>query len=255
MDLVDTHCHLQFTDLKKRLGEIVNKAQAAHVTKMICVGTNLSDSVEAIEIAKNYGNVWASAGTHPHDAKDYLLDNDAEEKLRNLLKQPRVVAVGEIGLDYYRNISPKVDQQKALEKQIEIGLQTGLPFIFHVRDAWEDFWPIFDSYHIEKAVIHSFSTSSEHLEEVLSRGSYISLNGIMTFTKDEIQLEAAKKIPLDRLLLETDAPFLAPLPYRGKTCEPKHLQVTAEFLAELRGETLEQLASETTKNAQGLFGI
>jgi TatD DNase family protein len=130
-----------------------------------------------------------------------------------------------------------------------------LPFIFHIRDAWETFWPIFDSYKGLRGVVHSFSAHEEQLEQILGRGLYVGLNGIMTFTKDAQQLAAAKKVPLDKLLLETDAPFLTPKPYRGQRCEPKHVRNVAEFLAELRGETLEELAAATTKNAVGLFNL
>jgi TatD DNase family protein len=142
-----------------------------------------------------------------------------------------------------------------LSEQLEIGLKTGLPFIFHVRDAWEDFWKIIDNYPDIKGVVHCFSAHQEQLQEILQRGLYVGLNGIMTFTKDEKQLEAAKKVPLDKMLLETDAPFLTPKPFRGTRCEPKHVAVTAEFLANLRGEKLETLAAATTKNSEELFKI
>jgi TatD DNase family protein len=137
-----------------------------------------------------------------------------------------------------------------LRCQIELGLPTGRPFVFHVRDAWQDFWPVLDSYPNIKGIIHSFSTSVKHLEEAIKRDLYIGLNGIMTFTKDEAQLEAARQVPLSHLVLETDAPFLAPAPFRGQTCEPKHIKTIAEFLANLRGEKLADLAAATTANAE-----
>jgi TatD DNase family protein len=129
-----------------------------------------------------------------------------------------------------------------------------VPLIFHVRDAFDDFWPIFDSYEGIRGVIHSFSAGLPELEQIQRRGLYVGLNGIMTFTKHVKQLDAAKAIPLARLLLETDAPFLTPQPFRGSICEPRHVRVTAEFLAELRGESLSELANATTRNAQSLFG-
>jgi TatD DNase family protein len=175
--------------------------------------------------------------------------------LNKLSKNPKVVAVGEIGLDYFHEYTPRQKQIEVLRSQIEIGLPTKLPFVFHVRDAWDDFWNVIDTYQGIHGVIHSFSAHEEQLQKVLEHDFYVGLNGIMTFTKDEQQLAAAKKIPLGKLLLETDAPFLTPKPYRGKRCEPKHVVLTAEFLANLRGESLEGLAEATTKNASELFRI
>lgn len=254
MELIDTHCHLHFSNFPDR-GTVIADAKAAGVGRLISVGTSLADSQKAVTLAAQYDNVWASAGVHPHDSADYLKDKTAGQNLGRLLTKPRVVAIGELGLDYFHEHTPRADQQKALKKQIEIGLEAGLPFIFHVRDAWEDFWRIYDEYRISKGVVHSFSAHPRQLEEILRRGLYVGLNGIMTFTRDQAQLEAAKKVPAASLLLETDAPFLAPKPFRGKTCEPKHALTIAEFLADLRGETLEELAEATTRNAVKLFGL
>lgn len=255
MEFIDTHCHPHFDEFLPDPAGVISRAQEVGVQKMIAVGTTLADSRKAIEFAAMHQSVWAVAGVHPHDAKNFLADSDAPAKLKELLEKPKIVALGEIGLDYFKNYSPRESQQEIFKKQLEIGLGTGLPFVFHVREAWEDFWPIFDSYPVIKGVIHSFSADTEQLEESLKRGLFIGLNGIMTFTKDPIQLEAAKKVPLDKLVLETDAPFLAPKPFRGQTCEPKHVVTTAEFLADLRGEKLEDLAQQTTKNALNLFKL
>jgi TatD DNase family protein len=255
MELVDTHCHLQFEKFHGRDNEIIASASASGVTKLVCVGTTLADSQTAIQIAASHDNVWATAGTHPHDASKFVSDTDNTKKLKTLASQPKVLAIGETGLDYYRNISPKADQQQAMRHHIEVGLELNLPMVFHIRDAWKDFWPIFDSYKNISGVVHSFSTHSGHLDEVLGRGLYVGLNGIMTFTKQQAQLEAAKAVPLDRLVLETDAPFLTPAPLRGELCEPKHIVTIAEFLADLRGESLEALASSTTANAKKIFNL
>lgn len=254
MNLVDTHCHLQFDKLADRLDEVIADAEAAAVTKMICVGTTVADSTRAIELANQLEYVWAAVGNHPHDGKDFDFDYDSK-RIEALLKKPKVVAVGEVGLDYYKDYSPRADQQKMLRLQIEIGLKTGLPFIFHVRDAFPDFWQILDSYPDVRGVVHSFSATKKELDEVLSRDLYVALNGIMTFTRDADQLAAAKAVPKDRLLLETDSPFLAPAPFRGQLCEPKHTRTVAEFLAELRGETLDDIAAYTTANAEKLFKL
>ncbi len=255
LNFVDTHCHLQFDKLAGNIDQVIKDAGEASVTRLICVGTSVSDSQKAVDIAAAHSNVWASVGANPHDGKDFFEHKRSEPLLKDLLTKPRVVAVGEIGLDFYKNYSPKAEQEKLLRLQMEIGAPTGLPFIFHVREAWADFWRIYDSYPKIRGVIHSFSASSKQLDEALSRGLYVALNGIMTFTRDQAQLEAAKKVPKDKLLLETDAPFLTPASARGKVCEPKHVRYIAQFLAELRGEPIEELASYSTSNARELFGI
>ncbi len=255
MELIDTHCHLQFDSYISKEDEFLSRASQAGVKSVICVGTTLSDSEKAVKLAKTKHNVWASTGVHPHDAASFLADASGSKKLRKLGGQPRVVAIGETGLDYYRQISAKTEQQRALRAQIEASLELDLPLIFHVRDAWADFWPIFDSYKNLRGVIHSFSSHTDHLDEVLARGLYVGLNGIMTFTKDLSQLEAARAVPLDRLLLETDAPFLTPAPFRGELCEPKHVATIAEFLANLREQSIDELSKATTDNAVKLFKL
>ena len=166
-----------------------------------------------------------------------------------------VVAVGETGLDYYYEHSSREDQKKLLRFQLDLASEYDLPLIFHIREAFEDFWKIFDEYKNIKGVVHSFSSGTEDLEQVLSRGLLVGLNGIMTFSKKAEQLDAARQVSLSSLLLETDAPFLTPVPFRGKIGEPKYVRVTAEFLAGLRGESLQEIADATTKNAHKLFKL
>jgi len=255
MKLVDTHCHIHFDDFGFDSEQVISNAQEAGVSKMICVGCSLGDSQKAVEFAGRHDNVWASVGAHPHDGPDFLQMTDSTAKLLDLAKMPKVVAIGEIGLDYYRSTVGEKDQERTLRTQLEATLSLGLPYIFHIREAWADFWKIFDSYPDIRGVVHSFSASPSELEQVLSRNLYVGLNGIMTFTKVEAQLEAAKLVPLNKMLLETDAPFLAPKPFRGSTCEPKHTLTTAEFLSQLRGESPVDLARVTTANAERLFKI
>lgn len=269
--LTDTHCHIHEAwrsvngaDATARLwdkagrpnaDDIVSQALEAGVGRMVCVGTTLPDSGLAAEFAAAREHVWASIGIHPHEAKDYANFPDKLKKFAELAGKPKVVAVGECGLDYFYGHSPKEDQEKILRFQIELALEHNLPMIFHVREAFDDFWPIFDSYQGIRGVIHSFSAGEKELGQIMERGLYIGLNGIMTFTKNGAQLAAAKAVPLSNLLLETDAPFLTPAPFRGNICEPKHVRLTAEFLAKLRGESLEEIAAATTTNAQKLFGL
>lgn len=269
--LTDTHCHIHeawrsvngsdaTAERWKKAGnptadDLIARAVEAGVDRMICVGTTLPDSQMGVEFVQDREQVWASIGIHPHEAKDYANFSNKLKEFALLADRPKVVAVGECGLDYFYGHSPKENQQKVLRFQIELALAHDLPMIFHVREAFEDFWPIFDSYSSIRGVIHSFSADQRILGQIIERGLYVGLNGIMTFTKNDAQLEAAKAVPLDRLLLETDAPFLAPSPHRSDICEPKHIRVTAEFLANLRGEPLDDLVAATTANARSLFGI
>jgi TatD DNase family protein len=255
MNFVDTHCHIHFENFGLDSEETYKNALEDGVTRLICVGTTLADSHNAAEFAAKHDGVWATAGVHPHEAEDFLNDPSHKLKLTSLLAMPKIVGAGELGLDYYKNYSPQDVQQQALRNQIEIALPTGLPFIFHVRDAWADFWQIFDEYKGLKGVVHSFSSGIKQLEAALKRDLYIGLNGIMTFTKDQAQLEAARRVPLERLVLESDAPFLTPAPFRGQICQPKHVAATAEFLADLRGESITDLSKSTTDNAVRLFGL
>ncbi len=263
--LVDTHCHIQFADYQLETPNVLENARAAGVTEMIVVGCGLPDSQAAPEFAAQHKGVWASIGLHPHEAERYVHDHHALQQFRDLAAKSKVVAVGEIGLDYYYEHSSREAQQKLLRFQLDIAAEHRLPVIFHVRDAlapsggagqaFDDFWSIFDEYKGLQGVIHSFSSDTRILEQILSRGLYVGLNGIMTFTKRSDQIEAAKAVPLDRLLLETDAPFLTPAPFRGKICEPKYVRTTAEFLANLRSESLTELAGATTANAHKLFRL
>ncbi len=255
MEFVDTHCHIQFPDYELDPEEVIKAATDDGVTKIMAVGCTLSDSRAAVTMAQNNRNIWASIGLHPHEGSKYVHDHGALQQFHELASKPRVVAIGETGLDYHYNHSSKQDQIKLLRFQLDIAQEHGLPLIFHIRVAFEAFWPIFDSYKGLKGVVHSFSAHREQLDQILSRGLYVGLNGIMTFTRDQRQLEAARAAPLDRLLLETDAPFLTPVPFRGTICQPKHVVETAKFLAELRGESLELFAAQTTRNATTLFRL
>lgn len=276
MNLTDTHCHIheiiaathgseshngddsmhgRWRKNGKTAEQVIAAAAAAGVTRLICVGCTAPDSKLAVQFAQTHPEVWASIGLHPHEVQYYANFSNKLKNFASLADQSKVVAVGECGLDYYYNHSSKEDQEKVLRFQIELALEHKLPMIFHVRDAFDDFWRIFDSYQGIRGVIHSFSATEKELGQAIERGLYVGLNGIMTFTKNQVQLTAARAVSRDRLLLETDAPFLAPAPHRNEVCEPRHVRVTAEFLAELRGESLEHLASATTANATKLFGF
>lgn len=277
MELFDSHCHIheiieRLTPVHDKwvkggvtdIEEIITSGRAAGVTRAMVVGTTARDSELAVKTVKTRENFWASIGIHPHEAADHVNNAKLLQKFADLADNPKVKAVGECGLDYFYEHSPKAAQQEILKFQLELAKKHDLPLIFHVRDAlsaeqredvFHDFWAIFDQFSGVRGVIHSFSATNTEIMQILSRGLYVGLNGIMTFTKRPEQLEAAKAVPLDKLLLETDAPFLTPAPHRGKICRLEHVKVTAEFLADLRGETLHDLAAATTENARKLFNV
>lgn len=265
IELFDTHCHIHFSDYELDPEEVISTAQTDGVTKLLCVGCTLEDSKLGIAFAARHEHIWTSIGLHPHEAKHYVNDEHALQEFHSLASKPKVVAVGEIGLDYYYGHSDRQDQIKMLRFQLTVAQEHNLPVIFHVRDAkgvdpshtdsvWQDFWTLYDEFK-PKGVIHSFSAGMVELEQILKRDLLVGLNGIMTFTKNQDQLDAAKAVPLKKIILETDAPFLTPSPFRGTICQPKHVRVTAEFLSNLRSESFEEFARATTNNAQGLFTL
>lgn len=259
--LVDTHCHIhdpQFFAAEAAEAAYA-RAQEAGVA-MLCIGTTRSDSRAAVEFAKNHDNAWAVVGVHPHEAEDGV--NDIGLLLAE--KHAKVVGIGEIGLDYYYHHSPKDPQITALEQQLQWAMDYDLPVSFHVRDAssaeqrtsvWNDFWPVFDNFHGIRGTLHSFTDSQVNLDKGFERGLYASVNGISTFTKDPAQQQLFANIPLGKMLLETDAPFLTPAPYRGTINEPTFVREIAAFHAALRGISLEDVAAATSANANALFHL
>lgn len=247
--LIDTHCHIHESyDLP--ITDVLTRAQEEGVTHMICVGTNEESSRQAIAFADAHDEAFASIGVHPHDTDGgYAAIADLAGSSEKL------IAVGEIGLDYFYTHSPREVQIEALKAQIEVALKHDLPIIFHVREAFDDFWPIFDSYEGIRGVLHSFTDSKENMEKAISKGLYIGVNGISTFTKDEAQKATFDAIPLDHILFETDAPFLTPTPYRGKINEPAYVRIVAEFHAQRRGISLKEIADASSQNARALFRL
>lgn len=250
--LIDTHAHLHFELYQDSLDEVMARALEAGVEKIVTVGIDERDSRLAVLLAGRYENVFASVGLHPHEAKN---GEPALAKLADLAGSPNVVAIGECGLDYYRNLSEKSDQEKAFRYQVELALRLDKSLIFHVRDAFEDFFRIIGDYPEARGVVHSFSSDQATAEKLVEKGFYIGLNGIMTFTKDQAQLEAARSIPNEKLVLETDAPFLSPAPNRGKTNEPASIKEIAKFLADLRSVGIDELSAQTTANASSILGL
>ncbi|CAN5388105.1 TatD family hydrolase [soil metagenome] len=251
--LIDTHCHIHESDYPLDIETTLKNAKDSDVSELLCVGTNIDSSIRAIAFAKDYSGTHATIGVHPHDTKD------GWEELADIIKTNGIVAIGEIGLDYFYNHSDRKTQIKALKWQIELAVKNNLPIVFHVRDAFDDFWPILDTFqtagHQIRGVLHSFTDNQQNLEEGLKRGLYIGVNGISTFTKDKAQQELFASIPLASLLLETDAPFLTPAPFRGQTNEPAFVKNIAEYHAKVRGISFEEVCNVTTANARALFGL
>jgi TatD DNase family protein len=254
LQFVDTHCHIQFLDYGLSPELVIKEAKQAGVSRLICVGCNLEDSRLAIAMAHTHTGIYATVGLHPHEATTVANDQMLLNSFIKLVLNDKVVAIGECGLDHFRH-KPSPAQIKLLEFQLELAQKHNLPLVFHIREAYADFWPVFDNFKGLKGVVHSFNATTKELDQALSRGLYIGLNGIITFSHDNAQIMAAKHVPLDRLLLETDAPYLTPTPYRGKVNESKYIRVIAEFLSNLRSESLKTVALATTRNVKSLFNI
>jgi TatD DNase family protein len=253
--LVDSHCHLDFEAFEADFDGVLSRAAAAGVGAMVTICTRLSEFERIRAIADAHANIWCSLGVHPHEAAEEGVD--APDRLIALSAQPRVVGIGETGLDYYYEHSPRAAQQESFRAHIQAARQTGLPLIVHTRDADDDTMDILEAEHRQNGpvsgLIHCFSASSDLAERALALGFYLSFSGIVTFRRADAVQAVAKTTPLDRLLVETDAPYLAPVPNRGKRNEPAFVRDTAAFVAKLRETTLEELAAATTENFYRLF--
>ena len=252
--LVDSHCHLEYEGLVDDQADVIRRAHDAGVDAFLNISTKRSEWEQVVGTATQRDTVYASVGIHPHHADEHL--DLKREDLLDATRHPRVIGIGETGLDYFYEHSDREAQKRLFRMHISVARETGLPLIIHTRDAEDDTLDILESEQGEgafPALIHCFTASADFGRRVLDLGLSISLSGIVTF-KNAKELQAvAQTIPQDRLLVETDSPFLAPVPHRGRTCEPGYVRDTAAFLAELRGETLEQLAGYTTDNFYRLF--
>lgn len=258
MIYTDTHCHIHEPSYVDAEGAI-ERARNNGVTRLVCVGTDEKTSTQAAAFAVGRDNVVASVGLHPHDATSGVT---AVQQLQQLIMAERndknihvykIVAVGECGLDYFYENSPRAQQIPILEAQLDLAVRYDLPVIFHVRDAFADFWPIFDNFKGLRGVLHSFTDTRENLDAGLSRGLLIGINGISTFTKDKNQQEMFASIPVESMVFETDAPFLTPVPHRGTVNEPAFVTHVAHHIANLQSINLEELSRATERNATKLF--
>lgn len=255
--LIDTHTHISFPEFDADRADVIKRALAADVSKMVLVGTDLASSQGAVALAEQHPFLWATVGLHPHDAKD--LDTDLLQSLSELAEHPKVIAWGETGLDFYYKHSTEKEQRQAFIKQIRLAKTKQLPLIVHTRDAWQDTFDILKDEDVQAhaetcgAVLHCFTGDREIAERGIALGFMISFSGIVTFKKADALQEAAATIDLNRIVIETDAPYLSPQGKRGKRNEPAYVRLIAEKIAELRNVSYETIAEATTLNAQKLF--
>jgi len=252
--LVDSHCHLNYEGLIEDQPGVLARARAAGVATMLNISTREREWGAIIGVAERENDVWASVGIHPHEADDHAHIDTA--KLVEAARHPRVIGIGETGLDYYYDHSDRAQQQVSFRAHIAAARETGLPIIVHTREAEADTAAILREEMARGAftgVIHCFTASDAFADIALELGFFISISGIVTFKNAKALQETARRLPLDALLIETDSPFLAPVPHRGRPCEPAFVADTARFLADLRGEELETLAAATSRNFFALF--
>jgi TatD DNase family protein len=251
--LIDTHCHLEMDQFNSDRVDVIERAKNAGIEAMITIGSDLKGNKGALELSEGYDSVYATVGIHPHDAKDFT--DDIYRKLKEWATTEKVVAIGEIGLDYHYDNSPREVQREVFKRQLLLAKETNLPVVIHSREAKKDTLEIVRESGIRKGVFHCFSGDIDMAEKVVVMGFHISIAGPVTFKHAKKLVEVAKSVPDDYLLIETDAPYLAPEPFRGKRNEPSYLVNTARTIAELREISMGDLSRITTLNAKRLFRI
>ncbi len=252
--LVDTHAHLDFQQFDADRAQVIERATEAEVHAILSIGIDLATSLKNIKLAEEHAGVYATVGVHPHDVAQ-VQEGDME-KLYDLVQHPRVVAIGEVGLDYYRNLSPVELQRKYFRTFLDWSIETGKPLVIHTREADADIFRLLreKSHRGWRGVFHCFPGDAKMAEAVMAMGFYVSFTGVVTF-KNAQMAQTAAAVPLDHILLETDCPYMAPVPHRGKRNEPAFVQHIAQKIAVLKGVTVAEVAQATTENAHRLFGI
>jgi TatD DNase family protein len=264
MNLIDTHTHLDFPQFDSDRERVIEQAANAGVGIIVNVGVDLVSSRAAVALAEAYPKIYAAVGVHPHDAR--TMTGEVPEELRALASQPKVVAVGEIGLDFYRDLSPRDQQRQAFQKQLALASEIGKPVIIHDRDAHSEIMTILRHWiessrkpsaisHQPVGVLHCFSGDLAMAQEAIKMGFYISVAGPVTFKNAQGLRELVRQLPLEKLLVETDCPYLTPQPHRGKRNEPAYVKFVAQEVARVKGVSLEEVARITSDNAQALFAL
>ena len=257
--LFDTHAHLHDPWIGDDLPDVIDRATEAGVGRIVTIGCSLEDSRNALNVAEQYEHVWATLGVHPHDAKDWT--TEIESEFRTMAQHKKVVAIGEIGFDLYRNLSPHDDQYRAFEAQLALADDLNLPVVIHSRDAHEECYGVLLEWANRRTrefpvgVIHCFSGDAELAQRYVELGFLISFAGPVTYPKNNALREAAATLPLEAIVIETDCPYLSPQPHRGKRNEPANIRHTARQVAESRGVELEEIADQLVANGLSLFRI
>lgn len=251
-NIFDTHAHYDDGRFDEDRAELLSSLLGGSVSGIINCGCDLKSSLETVALTEKYPNLYGAVGVHPHEAEETTQED--LEKIKELYKKEKIVAVGEIGLDYFYDFSPREKQIEIFRKQIIAANGLGLPVIIHDRDAHEDTLTILKELK-PKGVVHCFSGSAEMAREILKLGLYIGIGGAVTFKNARKPVEVVEMLPLDRLLLETDAPYMTPVPFRGKRCDSSHIAYTAEKIAEIKGMDAQELIDKCAENAKALFGI
>jgi TatD DNase family protein len=256
MNLIDTHCHLTFEELAGDVDGVIERSKAAGVTGWVTVGTDPRENQKAVELAEKFENMYAAVGIHPHEAR--TVTEDTLKELRELAKHNKVVAIGETGLDYHYNFSSREEQRRVFIEHLKIAAELNQPVVIHSREAFEETMEILEQHSgsIKKVVFHCFSGSAEQAKVILDKGFYISFTGVVTFKNAEKTRQAAEAVPLDRLMIETDAPYMSPEPMRKqKINEPALMVYTARRLAELKGMSLADFGEAVTATSKVFFSL
>ncbi len=251
--LIDSHAHLEMKEFNPDREEVIKRAWQAGVSHIVTVGTNLALSGKALSLARQHKNIYAAVGVHPHDVAKS--DNKTFDDLREMARDPKVVAYGEIGLDFFRNLSSREKQMEMFSRQLELAFELKLPVIIHDREAHDQTLQTIKASGARRGVFHCFSGDYSMAKQCIDLGFYISIPGVVTFAKAKNIQDVAKRVPLSSLLLETDSPYLTPEPHRGKRNEPSFIINTAKKVAEIKGLTWEEVADVTARNTINLFGI
>ena len=251
MEFIDTHCHIYYDKYQDDINEVISRANNNNVNNIICVGVDIESSKKSLFLSEKYSSVFATVGYHPHESKlalpNYL------DKLSDLSKHPKVVAIGEIGLDYYYKHSDKKTQIKTFIEQLELAKNLDMPVIIHNREADKDIYKAIKNSKINNGVIHCYSGDIEYAKKIFGLGLFVSFTGILTFSQS-LQ-KVVKEIPLEKIMIETDSPYLTPIPHRGKRNEPHMVSLIAEKIADIKNISIEEVAQTTTKTAKKFFGI
>ena len=259
--LIDTHCHINFDRYDDDRDEVINRANKATVTRIIIPGVDLTSCKQILNLTQEYDGLYGAIGIHPNSTADF--DDNILMQIRQMAQKPKIVAVGEIGLDYYWDKSPKSTQIKAFEAQLALASELELPVIIHNREASEDIMPVLEAWvknlpeslQSRPGVLHSFSAPQSIADRAIDAGFYLGFTGPITFKKADALRRIATSVPLDRILVETDGPFLTPIPYRGKRNEPSYIPYIVERLASLKQISSKEMGLATTKNAIRLFDL